>query len=78
MAWGARGYNQEDGLSECPGIVSILLYSHLAGVMPGDLCVKIVHREKLVLPLEVGQAEDDVVGVRDGHTEALEEQVDEV
>jgi hypothetical protein len=32
----------------------------------------------LVLPLKVGEAEDDVVRIRDGHAEALQEEAEKV
>ena len=54
------------------------LLDGLAGVVAHHLVRKVAHRVKLMLALEVGEAENDVVGVGDGHAEALQEEAEEV
>ena len=49
------------------------LLDGLAGVVPGHLTRQVVNVEELMLPLKVGQPEDDVIAVSDGDAETLNE-----
>merc|ERR1712013_898704 len=54
------------------------LLDGLTCVVAGNLRGEVVEVEELVLALEIGQPEDDVVGVGDCNAETLKQQIDEV